>query len=63
MHQVTTTYLFAHLAASIPLMYMCVCTYYSLFKMGVMMFYRITPRQTSSVIFINNWPLHLTSSF
>ncbi|KAL1328100.1 hypothetical protein AAHE18_13G349800 [Arachis hypogaea] len=37
------------LAASIPLMYMCVCTYYSLFKMGMMMFYSITPRQTSSV--------------
>ncbi|XP_061355524.1 uncharacterized protein LOC133300051 [Gastrolobium bilobum] len=37
------------LAASIPLMYMCICTYYSLFKMGMMMFYSLTPRQTSSV--------------
>ncbi|XP_047163131.1 LMBR1 domain-containing protein 2 homolog A-like isoform X1 [Vigna umbellata] len=37
------------LAAFIPLMYMCICTYYSLFKMGSMMFYSLTPKQTSSV--------------
>ncbi|KAK4271227.1 hypothetical protein QN277_019950 [Acacia crassicarpa] len=37
------------LAAFIPLMYMFVCTYYSLFKMGMLMFYSLTPRQTSSV--------------
>ncbi|KAI4296401.1 hypothetical protein L6164_036362 [Bauhinia variegata] len=37
------------LAAFVPLMYMCVCTYYSLFKMGMLMFYSLTPRQTSSV--------------
>ncbi|KAK7363109.1 hypothetical protein VNO77_05239 [Canavalia gladiata] len=37
------------LAAFIPLMYMCICTYYSLFKMGMMMFYSLTPRQTNSV--------------
>ncbi|KAF7803754.1 LMBR1 domain-containing protein 2-like protein A-like [Senna tora] len=37
------------LAAFIPLMYMCICTYYSLFKMGMLMFYSLTPRQTSSV--------------
>ncbi|XP_054800277.1 uncharacterized protein LOC129304592 isoform X2 [Prosopis cineraria] len=37
------------LAGFIPLMYMCVCTYYSLFKMGMLMFYSLTPRQTSSV--------------
>ncbi|XP_028243089.1 LMBR1 domain-containing protein 2 homolog A-like isoform X4 [Glycine soja] len=37
------------LAAFIPLMYMCICTYYSLFKMGMMMFYSLTPKQTSSV--------------
>ncbi|XP_052205972.1 uncharacterized protein LOC127810495 isoform X2 [Diospyros lotus] len=36
-------------AASIPLMYMCVCTYYSLFKIGMLTFYSFTPRQTSSV--------------
>ncbi|RZC02438.1 Retrovirus-related Pol polyprotein from transposon TNT 1-94 [Glycine soja] len=37
------------LTAVIPLMYMCICTYYSLFKMGMMMFYSLTPKQTSSV--------------
>ncbi|XVF59031.1 hypothetical protein PTKIN_Ptkin07bG0241300 [Pterospermum kingtungense] len=35
--------------AFIPLMYMCICTYYSLFKVGMLMFYSLTPRQTSSV--------------
>ncbi|XP_048232649.1 LMBR1 domain-containing protein 2 homolog A isoform X2 [Ricinus communis] len=35
--------------AFIPLMYMCICTYYSLFKIGMLMFYSFTPRQTSSV--------------
>ncbi|KAI9113940.1 hypothetical protein K1719_015191 [Acacia pycnantha] len=35
--------------AFIPLMYMCVCTYYSLFKIGMLMFYSLTPRQTSAV--------------
>ncbi|KAG5548318.1 hypothetical protein RHGRI_013876 [Rhododendron griersonianum] len=35
--------------AFVPLMYMCVCTYYSLFKVGTMMFYSLTPRRTSSV--------------
>ncbi|XP_071736915.1 uncharacterized protein [Rutidosis leptorrhynchoides] len=33
----------------IPLMYMCVCTYYSLFKIGRLTFYSLTPGQTSSV--------------
>lgn len=36
-------------AAFIPLMYMCICTYYSLFQIGMLMFYSLTPRQTSSV--------------
>ncbi|GLT33716.1 hypothetical protein SLA2020_082800 [Shorea laevis] len=35
--------------AFVPLMYMCMCTYYSLFKAGMLMFYSLTPRQTSSV--------------
>ncbi|KAK7280977.1 hypothetical protein RIF29_08586 [Crotalaria pallida] len=35
--------------AFIPLVYMCICTYYSLFKIGMLMFYSLTPRQTSSV--------------
>ncbi|XP_010272982.1 PREDICTED: LMBR1 domain-containing protein 2 homolog A-like [Nelumbo nucifera] len=37
------------ISAFIPLMYMCICTYYSLFKIGMLMFYSLTPRQTSSV--------------
>ncbi|CAA2993521.1 LMBR1 domain-containing 2 homolog A-like [Olea europaea subsp. europaea] len=36
-------------AAFITLVYMCVCTYYSLFKIGMLTFYYFTPRQTSSV--------------
>ncbi|XP_020582413.1 LMBR1 domain-containing protein 2 homolog A-like isoform X2 [Phalaenopsis equestris] len=39
----------SQIAAFIPLMYMCICTYYSLFKIGMLMFYSFTPRQTSSV--------------
>ncbi|XP_057417002.1 uncharacterized protein LOC130711419 isoform X2 [Lotus japonicus] len=35
--------------AFVPLMYMCICTYYSLFKIGMLMFYSFTPRRTSSV--------------
>ncbi|CAA0821005.1 LMBR1-like membrane protein [Striga hermonthica] len=35
--------------AFVPLMFMCVCTYYSLFKVGRMMFYSLTPKQTSAV--------------
>lgn len=30
-------------------MYMCVCTYFSLIKIGMLTFYALTPRQTSSV--------------
>ncbi|KAJ0981413.1 hypothetical protein J5N97_009668 [Dioscorea zingiberensis] len=37
------------IAAFVPLIYMCICTYYSLFKIGMLMFYSLTPRQTSSV--------------
>ncbi|KAJ1258638.1 hypothetical protein BS78_10G090800 [Paspalum vaginatum] len=36
-------------AAFVPLMYMCICTYYSLFRIGMMLFYALTPGQTSSV--------------
>ncbi|CAI9104076.1 OLC1v1002687C1 [Oldenlandia corymbosa var. corymbosa] len=36
-------------AAFVPLLYMCICTYYSLFKIGMLTFYSLTPRQTSSV--------------
>ncbi|XP_030528298.1 LMBR1 domain-containing protein 2 homolog A [Rhodamnia argentea] len=41
--------LLVQVVAFIPLMYMCICTYYSLLKIGMMMFYSLTPRQTSSV--------------
>ncbi|KAI6699511.1 hypothetical protein NL676_013835, partial [Syzygium grande] len=41
--------LLVQVVALIPLMYMCVCTYYSLLKIGMLMFYSLTPRQTSSV--------------
>ncbi|KAK6923793.1 LMBR1-like membrane protein [Dillenia turbinata] len=40
---------FVQVFAFVPLMYMCICTYYSLFKIGMLMFYSLTPRQTSSV--------------
>ncbi|KAL0431889.1 UNVERIFIED_CONTAM: LMBR1 domain-containing protein 2B [Sesamum radiatum] len=35
--------------AFVPLMFMCICTYYSLFKVGRLMFYSFTPGQTSAV--------------
>ncbi|MCO5596987.1 hypothetical protein L7F22_051059 [Adiantum nelumboides] len=35
--------------AFIPLMYMCACTYFSLFKLGMFTFYYLTPKYTSSV--------------
>ncbi|KAK3411779.1 hypothetical protein EUGRSUZ_I00540 [Eucalyptus grandis] len=41
--------LLVQVVAFIPLMYMCICTYYSLLKIGMLMFYSLTPRQTSSV--------------
>lgn len=41
--------LFVQVFAFLPLAYMCVCTYYSLFKIGMLTFYSLTPRQTSSV--------------
>ncbi|XP_044485870.1 LMBR1 domain-containing protein 2 homolog A-like isoform X2 [Mangifera indica] len=40
---------FVQIFAFVPLMYMCVCTYYSLFKIGMLMIYSLTPWQTSSV--------------
>ncbi|KAL6526416.1 hypothetical protein OROHE_015425 [Orobanche hederae] len=35
--------------AFVPLVFMCVCTYYSLFKVGRLMFYSLTPKQSSAV--------------
>ncbi|CAI8598199.1 unnamed protein product [Vicia faba] len=46
---VRTQELLVQAFAFVPLMYMCICTYYSLFKIGMLMFYSLTPRQTSSV--------------
>ncbi|KAK7311116.1 hypothetical protein RJT34_09035 [Clitoria ternatea] len=46
---VGTQEVFVQVFAFVPLMYMCICTYYSLFKIGMLMFYSLTPRQTSSV--------------
>ncbi|XP_057434267.1 uncharacterized protein LOC130726963 isoform X1 [Lotus japonicus] len=46
---VRTQEMLVQVFAFVPLMYMCMCTYYSLFKIGMLMFYSLTPRQTSSV--------------
>nr|PNR62243.1 hypothetical protein PHYPA_000667 [Physcomitrium patens] len=35
--------------AFVPLAYMCVCTYFSLIKLGMMTIYYLAPKQTSSV--------------
>lgn len=46
---VETNEVFVQVAGFIPLMYMCVCTYYSLFKIGMLTFYSLTPSQTNAV--------------
>ncbi|XP_054815399.1 uncharacterized protein LOC129315595 isoform X2 [Prosopis cineraria] len=46
---VGTEEVFVQVFSFVPLMYMCICTYYSLFRIGRLMFYSMTPRQTSSV--------------
>ncbi|MFS7967909.1 putative LMBR1-like membrane protein [Helianthus anomalus] len=46
---VQTNEVLVQVISFIPLMYMCVCTYYSLFKIGRLTFYSLTPSQTSSV--------------
>ncbi|XP_028752340.1 LMBR1 domain-containing protein 2 homolog A [Neltuma alba] len=46
---VGTREVFVQACSFVPLMYMCICTYYSLFRIGRLMFYSLTPRQTSSV--------------
>ncbi|KAI3755297.1 hypothetical protein L1987_55093 [Smallanthus sonchifolius] len=46
---VQTSGVLVQVISFIPLMYMCVCTYYSLFKIGRLTFYSFTPSQTSSV--------------
>lgn len=44
-----TQEIFVQTVAFIPLMYMCACTYFSLFKLGTFTFYYLTPKYTSSV--------------
>lgn len=46
---VETNEVLVQVAGFIPLMYMCVCTYYSLFKIGMLTFYSLTPSQTNAV--------------
>ncbi|PWA89200.1 LMBR1-like membrane protein [Artemisia annua] len=46
---VETNEMLVQVAGFIPLMYMCVCTYYSLFKIGMLTFYSLTPSQTNAV--------------
>ncbi|KAI3786658.1 hypothetical protein L1987_40517 [Smallanthus sonchifolius] len=46
---VETNEVLVQVVGFIPLMYMCVCTYYSLFKIGMLTFYSLTPSQTNSV--------------
>ncbi|KAL7591401.1 hypothetical protein Lser_V15G34261 [Lactuca serriola] len=48
-NSVETNEVLVQVVGFIPLMYMCVCTYYSLFKIGMLTFYSLTPSQTSSV--------------
>ncbi|KAF8772639.1 hypothetical protein HU200_005603 [Digitaria exilis] len=48
-HVVGKKEVLVQVAAFVPLMYMCICTYYSLFRIGMMLFYSLTPGQTSSV--------------
>ncbi|KAK3128736.1 hypothetical protein QOZ80_6BG0465720 [Eleusine coracana subsp. coracana] len=36
-------------AAFVPLIYVCICTYYSLYRIGTMVLYSLTPGRTSSV--------------
>lgn len=48
-NSIGTEDMFVQVVAFVPLFYMCICTYYSLFKIGMLTFYSFTPRQTSSV--------------
>nr|XP_043607883.1 LMBR1 domain-containing protein 2 homolog [Erigeron canadensis] len=48
-NSVRTEDMLVQVIAFVPLLYMCICTYYSLFQVGMLTFYSFTPRQTSSV--------------
>ena len=38
----------------VPLVYLCACTYYSLFKLGIFSFYYLVPGHTDSVSLLMN---------
>ncbi|XP_076913225.1 uncharacterized protein LOC143571772 [Bidens hawaiensis] len=48
-NSLATQEMLVQVVAFVPLMYMCICSYYSLFKIGMMTFYSFTPWHTSSV--------------
>ncbi|MFS8034941.1 putative LMBR1-like membrane protein [Helianthus anomalus] len=48
-NSLATKEMLVQVAAFVPLFYMCICSYYSLFKVGMLTFYSFTPRHTSSV--------------
>ncbi|CAH1427770.1 unnamed protein product [Lactuca virosa] len=48
-NSIGTQDMLVQVVAFVPLFYMCICTYYSLFKIGMLTFYSFTPRHTSSV--------------
>ncbi|CAI9284602.1 unnamed protein product [Lactuca saligna] len=48
-NSIGTKDMLVQVVAFVPLFYMCICTYYSLFKIGMLTFYSFTPRHTSSV--------------
>lgn len=48
-NSIGTEEMLVQVVAFVPLFYMCICTYYSLFKIGMLTFYSLTPRHTSSV--------------
>lgn len=38
----------------VPLVYLCACTYFSLFKLGIFSFYYLVPGHTDSVSLLMN---------
>ncbi|KAL8200059.1 hypothetical protein R6Q57_011398 [Mikania cordata] len=48
-NSIATQEMLVQVVAFVPLFYMCISSYYSLFKIGMLTFYSFTPRHTSSV--------------
>lgn len=48
--------LFCHLQifTFVPLVYICVCTYFSVFKLGMFSFYYLVPKHTDAVSLLVN---------